>query len=310
MNLPRAVSAAVAAVGLVVALAGCGSARGDAGDGRLDVVAAFYPVQYAVEQVGGSRVRVTGLTRPGAEPHDVELTPRQVGRVALADLVLFQRGFQPAVDAAVDREGGHHSLDVAPAARLDVPADAGHEDEPSDDHDAAGVDPHFWLDPLRYADVGDLIARSLAVRDPAGAAAYEDNARRFRAALVALDREYAAGLARCHSTELVTSHAAFGYLAQRYGLHQEGITGLDPEAEPDPASLARVAAHVRESAASTVYAEVLVSHDVARTLARETGARMAVLDPIEGITDESEGEDYFAVMRANLATLRSGQECS
>ena len=147
MNLPRAVSAAVAAVGLVAALAGCGSARGDAGDGRLDVVAAFYPVQYAVEQVGGSRVRVTGLTRPGAEPHDVELTPRQVGRVALADLVLFQRGFQPAVDAAVDREGGHHSLDVAPAARLDVPADAGHEDEPSDDHDAAGVDPHFWLDP-------------------------------------------------------------------------------------------------------------------------------------------------------------------
>ena len=127
---------------------------------------------------------------------------------------------------------------------------------------------------------------------------------------MALDREYAAGLARCRSTELVTSHAAFGYLAQRYGLHQEGITGLDPEAEPDPASLARVAAHVRESGATTVYAEVLVSRDVARTLARETGARMAVLDPIEGITDESEGEDYFAVMRANLATLRSGQECS
>ena len=174
----------------------------------------------------------------------------------------------------------------------------------------AAVDPHFWLDPLRYAGVGDAIAEKLATRDPANAAAYRANAEAFRADLTTLDGEFRAGLKGCRIKDLVTSHAAFGYLARAYGLHQEGITGLDPEAEPSPAALAEVAAHVRETGATTVYAETLVSEDVARTLARETGAELAVLDPVEGITSASAGRDYLTVMRANLATLRTGQECS
>ena len=173
----------------------------------------------------------------------------------------------------------------------------------------AALDPHFWLDPLRYADVGDAIADALAAKDPAHAAAYADGADRFRASMVGIDREYSAGLARCSQRELVTSHAAFGYLAERYGLHQEGISGLDPEAEPDPATLARIVAHLRSSGATTVYAETLVSREVATTLARETGARVAVLDPLEGITETSAGQDYPSVMHANLSTLRTGQGC-
>ena len=107
----------------------------------------------------------------------------------------------------------------------------------------------------------------------------------------------------------MTSHAAFGYLADAYDLHQEGITGLSPEAEPSPAALARIARFVEDEGVRTIYAETLVSRD-ADTLARETGARVAVLDPIEGLTDESAGDDYFEVMRANLSTLRAGQECT
>ena len=286
----------------LAALGGCGlPSSWAASHGRLRVVAAFYPLEYAVRQIGGSHVEVASLTKPGGEPHDVELTPRQVGRVATADLVVYEAGFQPAVDAAVDTEAHRTGFDVSPAAHLDLKA-VGAE--------STGPDPHFWLDPPRYADVGDAVAQRLARLDPAHRAAYEANARAFRATMTTIDAQFRTGLAHCTTTELVTSHAAFGYLGRRYGLHQDSITGLDPEAEPDPATLARISQHVRAAGATTVYAETLVSPAVAQTVARETGARLAVLDPIEGITSASAGRDYPSVMRANLQVLRAGQECS
>jgi zinc transport system substrate-binding protein len=280
----------------------------------VSVVAAFYPLQYAVEQVGGQHVTVQALTKPGAEPHDLELSPRQVAGIAQADVVVFESHFQPAVDAAVRQEAPKTALDVSPAARLDLAAveDAhDHGAATEEEHSAHGArDPHFWLDPLRYADVGDAIAARLAERDPAHAAAYRENAATFRASMTSLDREFRAGLKTCAIDELVTSHAAFGYLAQTYGFHQESITGLTPDAEPSPAAMAELTRHIRETGATTVYAETLVSEDVARTLARETGVRLAVLDPIEGITSASAGRDYPSVMRSNLQVLRAGQDCS
>ncbi len=163
---------------------------------------------------------------------------------------------------------------------------------------------------MRYADVGDAIAVELGQRDAANAAAYTANAKAFRAQLTTLDGEFRAGLKSCRIKDVVTSHAAFGYLSEAYGLTQVSISGLTPDTEPSPSALADLSAHIRESGATTVYAETLVSEDVAKTLSRETGARLAVLDPIEGITTKSAGQDYPSVMRANLATLRSGQECS
>ncbi|WP_270887710.1 metal ABC transporter substrate-binding protein [Pedococcus sp. 5OH_020] len=308
----------LAATSLAVALAAaCGTSgsSGGAGD-KLTVVAAFYPLEYAASQVGGGYVSVKPLTKPGAEPHDLELTPRQVADVAQADVVVYERGFQPAVDAAVARQARHRALDVAPAARLTLTLT---EDDHSDDHAGepnptdltkGAPDPHFWLDPLRYADVGDAIAGELAAKDPSHADSYRANAQAFRATLTSLDAELRTGLSRCRLKDLVTSHAAFGYLARAYGLRQYSITGLSPEGEPSPTALARLAALIRETGATTVYAETLVSQDVAKTLVRETGARMAVLDPVEGITSVSSGHDYPAVMRADLTTLRAGQECS
>jgi zinc transport system substrate-binding protein len=312
---PPGLFAAVLAIAMVSA---CGSAGGRGADeGTLTVAAAFYPLEYVVSQVGGEHVQVRGLTKPGAEPHDLELSPKQVAEVGSADLVVYEKHFQPAVDAAVEGEATKTRFDVSPAARLDLAApDEGHGDEhaggSAGDHadHAAPRDPHFWLDPLRYADVGDALAAELGRRDPANAAAYASNAKAFRATMAGLDQEFRTRLRSCKVKDLVTSHAAFGYLAQSYGLHQESITGLTPDAEPNPAALATIAAHVKESGATTVYAETLVSEDVARTLARETGAKLAVLDPIEGITTKSAGRDYPSVMRANLAVLRAGQECS
>ncbi len=306
---PAALVAACAALLLGACSPADAGQTGD--DGRMPVSAAFYPLQFVAERVGGEHVRVTGLTRPGVEPHDLELTPKAVGSLATARAVVYLAGFQPAVDQAVLAQAPEAAVDIAPAARLTLTSgDDGHDHAGESEQEHAGhVDPHFWLDPTRLADVATAVADDLARRDPANAADYRANAAALAADLTALDAEFRSGLAQCRTRELVTGHAAFGYLADRYDLHQEGVAGVSPDIEPDAATLRDLSAHVREAGVSTVYAESLVSPALAETVAREAGARVAVLDPLEGLTDASRGHDYLEVMRANLATLRAGQEC-
>jgi zinc transport system substrate-binding protein len=257
-------------------------------------------LQFAIEQVGGDRVKVTNLVKPGAEPHDLELQPKQVAELADSDLVVYLRSFQPAVDDAVDQQAKHKALD---AARVEPLNDAPPEAEEK------GKDPHIWLDPVRYAAVSDKIAERLAELDSAHAADIRGRAAALRTKLEALDKEYSEGLAQCQRHEIVTSHAAFGYLAARYKLAQIPITGLSPEEEPSPQHLADVAAKARQSKTTTIFFETLVSPKVAETLAKEVGAKAEVLDPIEGI-EAGSSEDYLSVMRSNLTKLRTALGCS
>ena len=277
-------------------LTGCSDPPPSA-DGPLRVLASFYPLQFVAERVGGGRVTVDNLTPPGAEPHDLELAPQDVAAVSDAALVLSLSGFQPAVDDAIANTSAT-ALDAAESGRLDLTTG-----------DGGGVDPHFWLDPRRLADVADAVAARLGVLDPAGATAYAANAADLRDDLEALDEEFATGLATCASRQLVTSHEAFGYLAQRYDLRQVGVVGLGPEAEPTAADLARIATFVADEGVTTVFSETLVSPAVAETVARESGATTAVLDPVEGLVEGSGNDDYLTVMRANLASLRTGLGC-
>jgi zinc transport system substrate-binding protein len=261
----------------------------DASESDTSVVAAFYPLAYAAEEIGGPNVDVTNLTPPGTEPHDVELSVRDVERVRSADLVLYLgSGLQPAVERAV--EG-------ADVEAIDLLADL-----PSAE---AEVDPHVWLDPVLYADLAEQIATALGRADTPRRDAFVER-------LSELHLGYKNGLAICKRREIVTSHAAFGYLAERYHLEQIAITGLSPEAEPTPHELEQVITEVRASGATTVFLETLVSPRLAETVARETGANTAVLNPLEGLTEEqlARGEDYFSVMRANLRTLRQALACA
>jgi zinc transport system substrate-binding protein len=271
------------AVAGALVTSGCGESPG------ATVVASFYPLAYAADQVAGPAIRVDDLTPPGAEPHDLELTARDVARVRDARLLVYVgRGFQPAVEDALGGRSGP-SLDVLDAAR---PV-----------RSAGAPDPHVWLDPVRYAAVARAIARALG--DPAAADP-------FVARLQALDADYRRGLARCARRAFVTSHASFGYLATRYGLVQIPLLGLAPEAEPTPRELARLVRVVRESGATTVLTERLASPVLADTVARETDADVAVLDPLEGLTSSEldAGRTYLDVMRENLAVLREALGCA
>ncbi len=308
---------------LVSPLLGC-AVSAHPTDGRILVVTSAYPVEFVVRQVAGDRADVRSLARPGVEPHDLELTPRQVALVADADLVVQLRGFQPAVDAAVTAEAQDRSLDIAPAAHL-LPAEAQTEEvtgagDPADGHsgevatgagESGAFDPHFWLDPIRLASVATAIASRLSRLDPVGAPGYRERAARLTTRLGELDGVLRAGLSGCEQRVLVTAHTAFGYLARRYGLRQVGVLGLSPDAEPEPGVLAAVTRVVRTERVSTVYAERLGSPALARTLAHETGAHLAVLDPVETAPTGGSGgtADYFTAMRADLTILRKGQSC-
>jgi zinc transport system substrate-binding protein len=274
---------------LVLVLAGCGGASAQHGP---TVVAAFYPLAWAAEHVAGGTAHVRNLTPPGAEPHDIELTPKDVADLERADVVLYlSHGFQPAVEQALRGARGKR---VDALAGVSLRSGVGDE--------AGKTDPHVWLDPVLFARVVQRVGTALGDTRRGDALA-----RRVHA----LDGVYRTGLTHCARRDFVTSHAAFGYLAARYGLHQIAITGLDPEAEPSAARLRDLANLVRRDHVRVVFFEKLVSPKLAETVAREAGVQTAVLDPIEGLTpaEQRSGDDYLTLMRRNLAALREALGC-
>jgi zinc transport system substrate-binding protein len=271
----------------------------------LHAVVSFYPLQEAAERVGGGRVAVTDLTTPGVEPHDLELTPNDVEAIDSADVVLYLGGgFQPAIEAAVGDAGGT-AVDLL-AGFPTLPPPAG--------EDAAGltVDPHVWLDPLRYATLVGEVATAFGRADPAHAAFYRENGDAFSGQLQTLNVEYQHGLRECDRDLIVTNHAAFGYLADAYGLRQVAISGLSPDAEPSAERLASLRDLVEQEGVTTIFTEELVSPKVAETLASEAGVTTAVLHTIEVLTPDqvAAGEDYLSLMRENLRTLEAALGCS
>ena len=327
----RAFSLVALATASVLAVSACGgskdassgsttsgaSATSEASGKKLNVVTSFYPLTFATEQIGGDKVSVTSLTKPGTEPHDLELSPQQIASLGNADLTVYLKGFQPAVDNAVKTSAkADKTVDVASSADLSLKLSesttvGGQEEEhEGEGHDHENdADPHFWTDPVRYQAVAKQISDSLSKQDPSNKATYEANAKTFVDKLDALNKEFSSGLKSCSNKHLVTGHAAFGYLSKRYGFDQVGVAGVSPESEPSPARLKDVAEYAKKNNVKTIYAETLVSPKTSETVARETGAKVDVLDPIEGITSASKGKDYFEVMRSNLKALQSGQQC-
>jgi zinc transport system substrate-binding protein len=298
------------AIASTLLLAAC-SGDDDASDDRPRVIASFYPFAYVAEQVGGDHVDVENLTQPGSEPHDLELTPQQVAELTEASLVVFEHGFQPAVDDGVEQAelSEEATLDVAEVVTLHA-ADE-HAEEEGEEHEHEGdLDPHVWLDPTNMQRIAEATEERLVEIDPAHRRDYQRNLDELVGELQQLDQAYEEGLADCERRTIVTSHDAFGYLAARYDLEQIPIAGIDPHAEPSPSEQAEITDLVREDGVTTVFTETLVSDDVAESIADETGVSVATLDPIEGLSDDSSDETYLSLMRANLETLREANGCT
>lgn len=321
-------TAVLATVALAsIGMTACSPGSTNTDEGKIAVTTGFYPLTFATEQIGGNHVAVTSLTKPGAEPHHVELTPKQVTGLAKADVVIFSKGMQGAVDAAASKAKPTAVLDVSKYAKLNLkstdtvrlqPGEANHAAEEHDhdheaeehDHDHGVYDPHFWLDPQRYKAVAKAIYEKLVKKDEKHASDYRKNYEKFAKELDAIDTEYREGLKNCKTDTIVTSHAAFAYMAKSYGFKQVGISGISHDVEPTPQRMANITKFVKEKGITTIFNETLVSPKAGEAIAKITGAKVQVLDPIGGINKHSAGKNYFEIMRSNLKSLESGLNCS
>ena len=307
--IPTAAVTAVTALSLGT-LSACSTDSAAVGNtDKFDVVASFYPLQFLAQQIGGDHVNVTSLTKPGQEPHDLEISAKQTAQLQESDAVLYLKNLQPAVDDAVGQSGIGTKIDAASLTSLEKHGNevgghaAGHDDHA--DEELAGLDPHVWLDPVRYAEVAGGVGKAFEKADPDHAADYKKNTAALVRKLGALDTRFKDGLKNTRTKVFVTTHAAFGYLAERYGLTEEAISGLDPESEPSANRGRGLETMAKADGVSTVFYETLVSDKTAKTIAADAGLRTDVLDPIEGITSKSEGDDYFQVMDSNLKALQT-----
>jgi zinc transport system substrate-binding protein len=288
----------VAVLALLVGVTGCAAFSDDNPDGKVTVAAAFYPLAFVAERVGGDEVQVTNLTQPGQEPHDLSLSIKETAQIEDADLVLVQKGFQPPVDDAVGQVATGRVLDVADVVKLRDSTE--NEDE---------KDPHFWQDPTLMAQFTEAVADELAQIDPAHEATYRANAEQLVGELDQLAADYERGLQDCERNTIVVSHDAFSYL-DRFGLEVESIAGLSPEAEPTPADLARLQDLIASDGITTVFSERLVSPKLTAQLADDMGVSTEVLDPIEGLSDQTADDNYVSLMLSNLTALEEANGCS
>lgn len=337
--MSKRILAAACAAATALTLSACMSPSTSGGssskDGKLTVMASFYPLQYLAEKIGGEHVSVSSLTPDGAEPHDLELSPKMVDSLSSADAVIYLAGFQSAVDEAIEQQAPKTVIDVSPAAELiEAGTDAnhpsedeedtadeaqsgqteahdhdheGHDHEGHDHHHDMSTDPHFWLDPTRMAHAATLVGDKLAEADSAHADVYKANAKALAEELNTLSDTLVTKTSNCKVKTFVTAHTAFSYLADRTGLTQVGISGLDPESSPSPARLADIAQTAKEQGVTTIFTEALIDPKVAQTLADDLGITTAVLDPIESQTDAS--KDYAATMNSNIDALTKALDC-
>ena len=329
--------AAMSALTLALGLASCSDSSDDSkggSSGKLKVAASFYPIQWLTQQIGGDHVDVSSVTPAGAEPHDFEISTKQIAELNKTKALFYVKGFQPSLDDAVGSLSDVSAVDLTKNVNLvrhegllehehdhgdkkDGEAkkddeEKGHEDGKEHDHaeghdhgdDAA--DPHFWLDPARMKRAADAITAELSKKDPGHADAYKKNNEALQKKLDGLDKSFQTGLATCERRSIVTTHTAFGYLADRYKLSQVGLSGIDPESEPSPATLAKVKKYVQENGTTTIFTEELVSGKPAETLAKETKTVTAVLSPLES---KPEKGDYEAAMTDNLTALKKALAC-
>ncbi len=294
---PRVVGrgGAVLAVALVATMGACSN---DSSGGRVAVVASVYPLAWAAERIGGDRVAVEDLTPPGVEAHDTTLTASQRADIQTADVVVYlgQIGFQPDVERVVDDAGGR-VVDVT--AGLHIPGPPAGQT----------FDPHVWLDPVYMEGAVRLIAGALNAEGASGAAGFSAGEASTLRDLQGLDASFRAGLEKCAFTTFVATHEAFGYLADRYGLHQLGIEGITPESEPSAARIQQAAQAIAQGrAAPAVFYE---GTDAGRRIGESVAADVGVPAlPLGTLESAPASGDYLSVMRANLASLERGLQCT
>lgn len=273
-------------------------------DDKISIVTSFYPLYFFTDQIVGTNAIISNITPPGVEPHDYELTPRDVALLERSDLIIVNGGgLEPwAENISVNMQNKPVTMLFTAGELLSRSVEEDGTKQP---------DPHVWLDPVLAKKQVEQITQAVISLDPSNAHIYQQNTEHLMQRLDELDTEFRQSLVNCAKTEIVTSHAAFGYLTDRYDLEQISISGLSPDQEPSPQELANVADFARKHSVKYIFFETLVSPRIAETLASEIGAKTLVFNPLEGLTEEEQNTDmdYFSVQRENIKNIKIALEC-
>ena len=318
MKQKKSMKWALSLVGATALLAGCGatgSTTENTESDKLQVVTTFYPMYDFTKQVAQDDAEVSMLLEAGMEVHSFEPSSQMIAEIQDADVFIYNspemETWVPDVLASIDTSDMVVICASDAITLLEYEGEAHAHDHESEEKWAnAGhshtVDPHVWLDPVLAQTEVSTIAEGLAEADPDNAEDYLENAGIYNGKLNELDEAYRAAFEGTENRTFVTQHAAFAYLAARYDLNQISVTGLNAEVEPSAAALATLSDYVKANNISHIYFENNASSQTAETLAEEVGVELAVLSPLEGITEEDQkkGSDYISVMLENLEALK------
>jgi zinc transport system substrate-binding protein len=288
---------------------------------KLNVVTTFYPLEYLSKEIGKDNVSVRVLTPPGGEPHDFEPTAKDIIMVRTADVfVMNGADFEPWAEKLLNDLSKDSVRIVEMSEKMDLLAGSNdeHDEEKQNDEEAGGhhheigeFDPHFWLSPVRLIEETLVLRDAFVQIDPKNAQKYTENAAILMARLSGVEKQYREKLSQCDQKEIVTSHNAFAYVAKDYNFFVHGIAGLSPTQEPSAQHLAELTKLVKEENIQYIFTETLVSPKFAETLAKETGVRVGVLNPVEGLTEQEkkEGKNLETVLLENLKSFQLGLNC-
>ena len=287
--------------------------RADEAENRDELVAytSIYPIYDFTKKIAGDRIRVELLVPPGAEPHGWEPSAKIISEIGHSQ-VFFYNGLEldiwaEKIGASLTKENVK-CIAVAEADSIQpmiFNEEIKHGQEQLEEHHHGSYDPHVWLDPTIVEEMAKTIMDTFIEVDAKNKSYYQENFNAFQEQLQELDEDYKQALSKLKKKEFVVSHAAFGYMAKRYGLNQIAILGLAPQAEPSPAKLVELTSLIREYDLHTIFFERLSSPKVANVIANETGIKVEELNPIGGLTQEEmdRGEEYISIMRGNLEKL-------
>ncbi|SDX05452.1 metal ABC transporter substrate-binding protein [Paenibacillus sp. CF384] len=295
----------VVGTGLALVLSGCSANKEEAAEGKLKVVTTFYPMYEFSKQVAGDHADVIALIPSGVEPHDWEPSAKDMAVLKEADVFVYNGIVEGWAEDAIASASNEKRIVVEATDGIAL-VEGNEEDEHGHEEEEHGLDPHVWLSPVLAQHEVSAIEAALVKADPAHEDDYKQNAQAYIDKLKDLDQAYKDGLKNTKSKDFITQHAAFGYLAQEYGLRQIPIAGLSPEQEPSPEEMAEVVEFAKKHQVNTIFFETLVQPKVAEVVANEIGAKTDVLNPLEGLTDDdlNHNRDYISVMQINLEALK------
>lgn len=298
---------------VLIGVSACGKEQTSKDNEKLEIVTSFYPMYDFTKNVTKDKANVSMLIDGGVDSHDYEPSAKDMAKIQNADVFIYNSNEMETWVETVIANIDTSKVKVIEASEGIKLLDGSDEhDEHGDEeehegHDHSHVhDPHVWLNPLLAREEVYNISKGIAEIDQDNQEFYEKKAEQYSDELTELSDEYRLAFSNAKSKKFVTQHMAFSYLANEYGLEQIAISGLSPEQEPTPKELKGIQDLVKEEGINVIYTESSASEKIAKTISDATGAKLAVLNPMESVSkkDRDAGEDYLSIMEKNLESLK------